>query len=70
VPRSDSSRIHLEGVLSTAHAGPTIVVTHHAVHWNSVDLDLCNDLVSAAYVSHLSLLIEIWRPTPPSSLGR
>ena len=42
--------------------GPTIVVTHHAVHRNSVAPIYRDDWVTAAFVSDLSELIEAYQP--------
>jgi Icc-related predicted phosphoesterase len=56
------SRAYLEGVLATPFAGPTVVVTHHAVHWQSVHPRFRSDPVTAAFVSDLSALIEGHKP--------
>jgi Icc-related predicted phosphoesterase len=57
------SRTYLERVLAAPFAGPTVVVTHHAVHWESVHPRFRSDPVTAAFVSDLSALIEGYRPT-------
>jgi len=56
------SRAWLEGELAKAFAGPTVVVTHHAPHPNSVESRFRADPVTPAFVSDLSLLIERWQP--------
>jgi Icc-related predicted phosphoesterase len=56
------SKAYLVETLSTAWDGPTVVVSHHAVSWSSVDPGLRSDLLTAAYVSDLSSLIEATRP--------
>jgi Icc-related predicted phosphoesterase len=56
------SRTYIEAALAEPFAGPTVVVTHHAVHWDSVDPAHHNDRVTAAYVSDLSGLIETHQP--------
>jgi Icc-related predicted phosphoesterase len=40
-----------------------VVVTHHAVHWQSVHPRFRSDPVTAAFVSDRSALIEGYRPT-------
>lgn len=30
------SKEYIESMLRTAFDGPTVVVTHHAVHWSSI----------------------------------
>ena len=49
--------------LAKPFAGPTVVVTHHAPHPGSVHPRYENDLLSAAYVSDLTALIEAGQPT-------
>jgi Icc-related predicted phosphoesterase len=44
-------------------AGPTVVVSHHAVHWDSVHPRFRSDPLTGAFVSDLSTLIETYRPT-------
>lgn len=48
---------YLKSVLSTPHAGPTVVVTHHAPSVRSIDPQYQHDLVSASYASNLEQLI-------------
>lgn len=52
------SRQWLAEQLAISHDGPTVVVTHHAPHRNSVDPKYADDLVTAAYVSDLEPLVE------------
>jgi Icc-related predicted phosphoesterase len=56
------SRRFIADVLATPFAGATVVVTHHAVHLNSVPAHLRGDLLTAAYVSDLSPLIAAHQP--------
>jgi Icc-related predicted phosphoesterase len=58
----NQSRAYLETALSNGFAGPTVVVTHHAPHRRSVFEGFRADLLSAAYVSNLSALIERYSP--------
>jgi Icc-related predicted phosphoesterase len=58
----EQSRAYLETTLATSFDGPTVVVTHHAVHWSSVSAQFHNDHVTAAFVSDLSGLIETYQP--------
>lgn len=48
--------------LATPFDGPTVVVTHHAPHWESVHPRFHNDPVTGAFVSDLSVLIETYQP--------
>lgn len=57
------SRAWLEGELNKPFAGPTVVITHHAPHPNSLLPNLEQDILSAAYVSDLSGLMgkaQLW----------
>ena len=56
------SRAYLTEILAVPFAGPTVVVTHHAVHWDSVHPRFRTDPVTGAFVSDLSALIEAHRP--------
>jgi Icc-related predicted phosphoesterase len=56
------SRSYLESVLATTFDGPTAVITHHAVHWNSIVPKYRNDPVTAAFVSDMSAIIEAYQP--------
>lgn len=56
------SHSFLEEALKLPFAGPTVVVTHHAVHLNSADPAYRDDWLTAAYVSDLSKLIETAQP--------
>ncbi len=65
VARSEhmKSRLWLQQQLATPFAGKTIVVTHHGPHRNSVHPRYAGDLLNAAFVSDLTLLVEqadIW----------
>lgn len=51
------SRNWLERELAKPHSGPTIVVTHHAPHPQSMLLETEGDPLSAAYVTNLSSLM-------------
>lgn len=56
------SRAFLTQTLATPFDGPTVVVTHHAPHWDSVHPRFRSDPVTGAYVSDLSALIETYQP--------
>lgn len=56
------SRSYLERVLAEPFDGQTVVVTHHAPHRNSIPSRFATDIVSAAYASDLSAVIEAGRP--------
>jgi Icc-related predicted phosphoesterase len=58
-----SSRNFIETSLKHAvPGGPTVVVTHHAPHEKSVAPRFRNSLLTAAFVSDLSEVIEAYRP--------
>lgn len=52
----------LETVFATPHAGPTVVVTHHAPAPGSVSPEYAGDAMTPAYVSDLTARIERWQP--------
>jgi Icc-related predicted phosphoesterase len=56
------SKACLAKTLNTAWDGPTVAVSHHAVSWSSADPGLRSDLLTAAYVSDFSSLIETTQP--------
>lgn len=56
------SRVFLEDLMATPFAGPTVVVSHHAPHWNSVHPRYRSDPVTGAFASDLSALIESYQP--------
>jgi Icc-related predicted phosphoesterase len=51
------ARLKIESHLVQPHPGPTVVVTHHAPHPQSISREFRADLLSAAYASDLSDLI-------------
>lgn len=53
---------YIEQALANSSADRCVVVSHHAVHWNSVDPKYASDLVTAAFVSDMSALIERHQP--------
>jgi Icc-related predicted phosphoesterase len=57
------SREYFKEVLATPFDGPTVAISHHAVHMNSVPSELRSERLTAAYVSNLSRLIEAYQPT-------
>src|SRR6266404_2572281 len=57
------SKAYLEGVLATPFEGPTVVVSHTAVHWNSVHPKYRSNPVTGSFVSDQSVLIERYQPT-------
>jgi Icc-related predicted phosphoesterase len=56
------ARAWLEEELSKPFAGPTVVVTHHAPHSGSVAERFESDLLTPAFASDLSQLIERYQP--------
>ena len=56
------SRAFLMAALAQPHDAPTVVVTHHAPHRGSIGAEFAKDLLTAAYVSDLSDLIEAGQP--------
>jgi subtilisin family serine protease len=56
--RHESDRAWLEHQLKTPHDGPTVVVTHHGVGFGSVHPRFATDILSAAFSSNLTWLIE------------
>jgi len=57
------SKTYLAEVLATEFAGPTVAISHHAVHWQSVHPRFRTDPVTGAFVSDQSALIEALQPT-------
>jgi hypothetical protein len=56
------SRAFIETALAKPFAGATVVVTHHAPHPRSVHPRYGDDLLSAAFVSDLTAVIEAGQP--------
>jgi predicted phosphodiesterase len=57
------SRAFIDETLATPFEdGPTVVISHHAVHWNSVLPKYRTDPVTAAFVSDMTASIEAYRP--------
>ncbi|MBS4004939.1 MAG: metallophosphoesterase [Afipia sp.] len=56
------SKAFLTETLATPFDGPTVVVTHHAPHWDSVNPRFQSDPVTGAYVSDFSTVIESYQP--------
>jgi Icc-related predicted phosphoesterase len=56
------SRDFIETTLAAPFHGATVVVTHHAPHLGSIHSRYKSDLLTAAYVSDLTALIEAGRP--------
>ena len=57
------SRAAITETLAAPFAGPTVVVSHHAVHWDSIHPRFRSEPVTGAFVSDLSELIETYQPT-------
>ncbi|MDX2155341.1 MAG: metallophosphoesterase [Hyphomicrobiaceae bacterium] len=57
-----ASRVFLESCLAVRHDGPTVVVTHHGPHPMSLAARYREDLLSAAFISDLSPVIEEHQP--------
>ena len=49
-------------MLATPFDGPTVVITHHAPHWDSVHPKFRSDPVTGAFASDLSSLIIQHQP--------
>jgi Icc-related predicted phosphoesterase len=60
--RHAKSRDFIETALSEPFDGPTVVVTHHLPHMNSVPARYAEHIGSAAYASNLQDLIERFQP--------
>jgi len=58
----ENSRAFLTSALRIPFSGPTVVVTHHCPHPLSIHPKYAHDLLTAAFVSDLSDLIEIGEP--------
>lgn len=52
----------LRDELAQPHSGPTVVVTHHAPHPNSIQPRHRGSALAPAFTSDLSELIDAWRP--------
>lgn len=59
----EQSREWLFRELLRKHAGPTVVVTHHCPHPNSIAPKFVGDAVTPAFCSDLSDIIERFQPT-------
>lgn len=57
-----ASRAYLERTLAEPHSGPTVVVTHHAPHPASIADRFSTNIISAAYASDLTAVIESGKP--------
>lgn len=58
------SKAYLESVLATPFEGPaTVVISHTAVHWNSIHPRYRSDPVTGSFLSDQSTLIERYQPT-------
>jgi Icc-related predicted phosphoesterase len=57
------SATYIEQALANSSADNCVVITHHAVHWNSVDPRYATDPLTAAFVSDMTTLIETYQPT-------
>nr|WP_283806949.1 metallophosphoesterase [Bradyrhizobium canariense] len=59
----NQSKEYIESVLQTVFDGPTVVVTHHSVHWSSIAPRFRDDHLTGAFLSDLSTMIETYQPT-------
>lgn len=57
------SKSAITRTLAAPFAGPTVIVSHHAVHWDSIEPRFRSDPLTGAFVSDLSELIETYQPT-------
>jgi predicted phosphodiesterase len=62
VARFGTSRTFLNDSMRVAFDGPTVVVTHHLPHRSSVAERFKDDLVSAAFASDLSSVVDSAQP--------
>ena len=53
---------YIEQMLMNSPADRCVVITHHAVHWNSIDPKYASDPLTGAFVSDMSKLIETYQP--------
>jgi len=53
-----AQRARIEELLEEPHIGPTVVVTHHAPHPNSLRDGRVSELLDGAYASDLSAIME------------
>ena len=58
----EQSKSFIAETLATPFAGPTVVVSHHAVHWNSILPQFRSDPLTPAFLSDQSDLIEAYQP--------
>ena len=56
------SRVYLKDAMAVPFNGPSVMVTHHGVHWNSVLPRFATDPVTGAFVSDLEELIRTTKP--------
>lgn len=56
------SRSYLDGALAVSHAGPTVVVSHHAPARGSIAADYKDSRLTPAFVSDLEPLIQRHQP--------
>lgn len=56
------ARAYLKDVLTVPFNGPSVMVTHHGVHWNSVLPRFATDPTTGAFVSDLEELILTTQP--------
>src|SRR5262249_24485749 len=56
------SKAAIAEMLAVPFAGPTVVVSHHAAHWNSTHPRFRSDPVTGAFLSDQSELIEAYQP--------
>jgi predicted phosphodiesterase len=58
VARFESHRRFVDGLLATPHAGPTVVVTHHAPSPRSIHPRFADSPLNACFVSNLEPLMD------------
>jgi len=59
----EQSKAFIAETLAISFRGPTVVVSHHAIHWNSIHPQFRSDLLTSAFLSDQSELIEACQPT-------
>ena len=58
----ERTRAFLERTFAVPHAGPSVLVTHHAPHRNSVAPRFADSPINSCYVSDLEPELQRWRP--------
>jgi len=57
------SKTYFANILATGFEGPTVAISHTAVHWGSIHPRFRTDPLTGAFLSDQSALIEVHQPT-------